>query len=53
MTKDYGTNNNNAYRDMCQGDEKHHWVFEKELGQCYKLFKCSVCGALHRIDSSD
>ena len=51
--KDYGTNCIKAYQDMCTGDEKHHWVFEKELGKCYKLFKCSLCGALHRIDASD
>lgn len=51
---DLGTNNPRAYMvDACSPGEFHDWKFLKEIGRCYVMYKCTRCGAIHRIDSSD
>lgn len=34
----------------CDG---HNWVYVKNLGKCYNQYKCSKCGAINNVDSSD
>jgi hypothetical protein len=34
-------------------DHIHDWKFSRQLGNCYKEYKCSVCGKIDKVDSSD
>lgn len=51
--KNYGVNSETAYSDECEAGGKHEWVIVRKLGRCYAAFKCTKCGAVHRVDSSD
>ena len=31
----------------------HKWVFVRNLGRCYNLYKCAICGEEWEVDSSD
>lgn len=37
-------------KENCDG---HNWVFSKNLGKCYNQYKCSKCGKINNVDSSD
>jgi len=55
---DYGTNNEKAFaKDECPVStsewKEHKWIFLKNLGNCYNMYFCYLCDAVHRIDSSD
>jgi len=58
MNKNYGTNNSRAYNEgecpvALEVDGRHTWVFKREVGRCVTEYECSVCGAIHTINSSD
>lgn len=31
----------------------HDWKWVRELGRCYNLYECEICGREDRVDSGD
>jgi len=43
-----------ALKYLCTSEDGiHNFVFDEKLGNCYNQYKCTICDATKKIDSSD
>lgn len=53
MTKNYGTNNPDAWGSTCYNGQKHDWKIIEEDRRGRKRYKCQSCGSVTVVDSGN
>ena len=52
MTKNYGTNNPEAWGATCYNGQKHDWKITEQSGS-HTRYVCQFCRSVTVVDSSD